>query len=47
MQLACQLPALTRSLASGAEKNGWDYEVQEYHNPTKARPKRYVGYGDK
>lgn len=30
-----------------AEKNGWSYEVQEYHNPNKARPKRYIGYGDK
>ncbi|EFN57098.1 hypothetical protein CHLNCDRAFT_143905 [Chlorella variabilis] len=29
-----------------AEKNGWSYEVQEYHNPNKARPKRYIGYGD-
>lgn len=30
-----------------AEKNGWSYEVQEYHEASKARPKRYVGYGDK
>lgn len=29
-----------------AEKNGWSYEVQEYHNPTTTRPKRYQGYGD-
>ncbi|KAL4855981.1 NADH dehydrogenase [ubiquinone] iron-sulfur protein 4 [Chlorella vulgaris] len=29
-----------------AEKNGWSYEVQEYHEASKARPKRYVGYGD-
>lgn len=30
-----------------AEKQGWDYEVAEYHNPTTQRPKRFVGYGDK
>jgi hypothetical protein len=30
-----------------AEKNGWEYEVQEYRNPNKARPKRFIGYGDK
>lgn len=29
-----------------AEKQGWDYEVAEYHNPTTQRPKRFVGYGD-
>lgn len=33
--------------AAAAEKQGWDYEVAEYHNPTTQRPKRYVGYGDK
>lgn len=29
-----------------AEKNGWDYQVQEYKTPIKTRPKRYIGYGD-
>ncbi|PSC73174.1 NADH dehydrogenase [ubiquinone] iron-sulfur mitochondrial [Micractinium conductrix] len=29
-----------------AEKNGWEYEIEEYHNANKARPKRYIGYGD-
>lgn len=35
------------SLFSAAEKNGWEYEIEEYHNANKARPKRYIGYGDK
>ncbi len=30
-----------------AEKNGFTYEVQEYHNPSGQRPKRFLGYGDK
>ncbi|KAI7837368.1 hypothetical protein COHA_008807 [Chlorella ohadii] len=29
-----------------AEKNGFTYEVQEYHNPSGQRPKRFLGYGD-
>ena len=40
------LPA-PRHLISCAEKNGWEYEVEDYHTPSKARPKRYQGYGDK
>jgi hypothetical protein len=40
------LPA-PRHRISCAEKNGWEYEVEDYHTPSKARPKRYQGYGDK
>lgn len=29
-----------------AEKNGWSYEVEEYHKPNNQRPKRFQGYGD-
>ena len=39
-------PAM-RLLFSPAEKNGWEYEVEDFHTPSKARPKRYQGYGDK
>ena len=33
--------------AAAAEKHGWEYEVLAYQVASKARPKRYVGYGDK
>jgi hypothetical protein len=30
-----------------AEKHGWTYEVQEYNEADRRRPKRFQGYGDK
>ena len=27
-------------------KHGWEYEVEEPNQRSRARPKRYVGYGD-
>eukprot|EP00887_Chlorella_sp_A99_P003626 scaffold7.g3626.t1 len=29
-----------------AEKNGWSFEVEEPHLRSRARPRRYLGYGD-
>ena len=43
---AAALPPAPPPPAPLPVKHGWEYEVEEPNQRSRARPKRYVGYGD-